>query len=81
LLACFNITDENDNAEATRLMKELAGVGNANDVLVMPIAHHGKNAETGVRGASAYGAGADAILSVLGVTDPCPARPRNDHWR
>lgn len=70
LAACFNITDENDNAEAARLMKELARVGNAGDVLVMPIAHHGKNAETGVRGASAYGAGADAILSVLGVTDP-----------
>jgi AAA domain len=70
LAACFNITDENDNAEAARLMKELARVGNASDVLVMPIAHHGKNAETGVRGASAYGAGADAILSVLGVTDP-----------
>ncbi|MBR1131928.1 AAA family ATPase [Bradyrhizobium iriomotense] len=69
LAACFNIADENDNAEAARLMKELARVGNANDVLVMPIAHHGKNAETGVRGASAYGAGADAILSVLGVTD------------
>ncbi|TQF26895.1 hypothetical protein UNPF46_32210 [Bradyrhizobium sp. UNPF46] len=70
LAACFNIADENDNAEAARLMKELARVGNASDVLVMPIAHHGKNAETGVRGASAYGAGADAILSVLGVTDP-----------
>jgi AAA domain len=70
LAACFNITDENDNAEAARLMKELARVGNASDVLVMPIAHHGKTAETGVRGASAYGAGADAILSVLGVTDP-----------
>lgn len=70
LAACFNITDENDNAEAARLMKELARIGNTNGVLVMPIAHHGKNAETGVRGASAYGAGADAILSVLGATDP-----------
>jgi hypothetical protein len=69
LAACFNIIDENDNAEAARLMKELARVGNASNVLVMPIAHHGKNAETGVRGASAYGAGADAILSVLGGTD------------
>ncbi|MBB4383564.1 AAA family ATPase [Bradyrhizobium sp. SBR1B] len=74
LAACFNITDENDNAEAARLMKELARVGNAGGVLVMPIAHHGKNAETGVRGASAYGAGADAILSVLGVTDPLSGR-------
>ena len=69
LAACFNIIDENDNAEAARLMKELARVGNASNVLVMPIAHHGKNAEPGVRGASAYGAGADAILSVLGGTD------------
>lgn len=70
LAACFNIVDENDNAEAARLMKELARIGNTNDVLAMPIAHHGKNAETGVRGASAYGAGADAILAVLGITDP-----------
>jgi hypothetical protein len=69
LAACFSIVDENDNAEAARLMKELARIGNDNDVLILPIAHHGKNAETGVRGASAYGAGADAILSVLGGTD------------
>lgn len=31
-------------------------IGNAHNVLIMPIAHHGKNAEAGVRGASAYGA-------------------------
>jgi hypothetical protein len=70
LAACFSILDENANSEAAYLMKELARIGNTNDVLVMPVAHYGKNAETGVRGASAYGAGADAILSVLGVTDP-----------
>ena len=70
LAACFSIQDENDNAEAARLMKDLARIGNGNGVLVMPIAHHGKNAETGVRGASAYGAGADAILAVLAATDP-----------
>lgn len=70
LAACFNIEDEKDNAEAAKLMRELARIGNACGALVMPIAHYGKNAEAGVRGASAYAAGADAILAVNGGTDP-----------
>lgn len=70
LAACFSIRDENDNAEAAGLMSDLGRIGSTTRVLVMPIAHHGKNAETGVRGASAYGAGADAILAVLATTDP-----------
>lgn len=70
LAAAFCIRDENDNAEAAGLMSDLGRIGTNARVLVMPIAHHGKNAETGVRGASAYGAGADAILAVLAATDP-----------
>lgn len=70
LAAAFGLQDENDNAEAARAMKVLADLGNAHGVLVLPVAHLGKNAEAGVRGASAYGAGADAILNVIANGDP-----------
>lgn len=65
LAAAFGIEDENDNAEAARIMRRLADLGNKYGTLVMPVAHLGKTPESGIRGASAYGAGADAILSVL----------------
>ncbi len=65
LAAAIGVEDENGNAEAARIMRRLADLGNRYDVLIMPVAHLGKNAESGVRGASAYGAGADAILSIL----------------
>lgn len=64
LAAFFGLQDENDNAEAAGLMAALARIGNENDLLIMPIAHHGKG-DAGVRGASAFGAGADCIISVL----------------
>jgi hypothetical protein len=69
LAATFNIEDENDNAEAARIMKRLSDVGKERGVLIMPVAHLGKTAESGVRGASAYGAGADAILGLLANAD------------
>ena len=70
LAAAFGIEDENANAEAARIMRRLADLGNRYDVLITPVTHMGKNADSGVRGASAYGAGADAILSVLATTNP-----------
>jgi hypothetical protein len=70
LAAAFGIGDENDNAEAAGIMRRLADLGNKYGVLIVPVAHLGKNAETGVRGASAYAAGADAILSVLASGNP-----------
>jgi hypothetical protein len=70
LAAAFGVEDENSNAEAARIMRRLADLGNKYGVLVMPVAHLGKNAETGVRGASAYGAGADVILSILVSGNP-----------
>lgn len=69
LAAVFAVKDENDNAEAALLMRWLAEIGNRQNVLIVPVAHQGKAAESGVRGASAFGAGADAILSVLAVAD------------
>ncbi len=35
----------------------------------MPVAHHGKGESTGVRGASAFGAGADCNIAVLATVD------------
>ncbi len=70
LAAAFGMEDENDNAAAARWMKQLADLGTEYGVLIIAIAHLGKNAESGVRGASAYGAGADAILNVIAQGDP-----------
>jgi len=64
LSAVFNMQDENDNAEAARIIRALKVIGDALDVLLIPIHHYGKGAETGLRGASAWRAGCDAVLSI-----------------
>lgn len=69
LIAGFPISDENDNAECGRLMKQLAAIGNAEDVLILVVTHFGKTAGTGVRGASALTAGADVILTCNATID------------
>ncbi|WP_420132137.1 AAA family ATPase [Rhodopseudomonas sp.] len=69
LPAFVSLQDENGNAEAAQLMKLLAAVGNEAGVLVMPITHFGKGPESGVRGASAFAAGADAILACKAEID------------
>lgn len=70
IAAAFGVEDENDNAAAARIMKSLGDFAAQHGLLVVAIAHLGKNAESGVRGASAFGAGADAILNVIAVADP-----------
>ena len=64
LSAVFNMQDENDNSEAARIIRALKVIGEALDVLLIPIHHYGKGAETGLRGASAWRAGCDAVLSI-----------------
>jgi len=64
LSAVFNMQDENDNSEAARIIRALKVIGDALDVLLIPIHHYGKGAETGLRGASAWRAGCDAVLSI-----------------
>ena len=64
LAATFMLQDENDNSEASKIIKVLANMSQALDCLVMPVHHYGKGAETGLRGASAWRAGSDAVLSV-----------------
>jgi AAA domain len=70
-------TDENDNAEAAKVMAKLRDLSAGTGAVVVGVDHLGKNAEAGSRGASAKEANADFVLAVLGeretsgaVTDP-----------
>ena len=78
LAACFAIEDENDNAKAAAVIRHLKELSDRLNVVVIPIHHYGKSAETGLRGASAWRAGSDVILSVLAdrdhVTGSCDNR-------
>jgi len=64
LAAVFALQDENDNSEASKVIRALKVIGDALDVLLIPVHHYGKGAETGLRGASAWRAGCDAVLSI-----------------
>jgi hypothetical protein len=65
LNAAFTMQDENSNAEAGAIMRSLHWLSKETGALVLPVHHYGKAAETGPRGASAWRAGCDAVLSVL----------------
>lgn len=69
LAASFSMKDENSNAEATAIIRALKELSGALSVAVMPVHHYGKGQETGLRGASAWRAGSDAVLSVLADRD------------
>lgn len=65
--------DENDNSKVGALLATLAGVTDRSDpavgeVFVLLVHHYGKDASQGLRGASAWYAGTDAVLRVW-VTD------------
>ena len=64
LAAVFALQDENDNSEASKIIRAMKVIGDALDVLIIPIHHYGKGAETGLRGASAWRGGSDAVLSI-----------------
>ena len=64
LAAVFALQDENDNSEASRVIRAMKVIGEALDVLLIPVHHYGKGSETGLRGASAWRAGCDAVLSI-----------------
>jgi hypothetical protein len=68
--ASFDIKEEADNAEAARVCKVMRRIGDATDAIVVPIHHYGKNAGVGLRGASAWRANADFVLSVMADIDP-----------
>lgn len=65
MTTAFELKDENDNAEANRIIRSLKWIHSRTGALVVPLHHYGKSAETGLRGASAWKGGTDVILSVL----------------
>jgi phage/plasmid primase-like uncharacterized protein len=69
LAASFSLNDENDNSEAAKAIRAMKTMSDALGVVVLPVHHFGKTAETGLRGASAWRAGCDTVLSVLADRD------------
>jgi hypothetical protein len=67
--AAFNLDDEDDNSEASKTIKRMKHLGQQVGALVVPVHHYGKASTTGLRGASGWKAGCDAILSVLADID------------
>jgi hypothetical protein len=75
--ASFDIEEECDNAEAARVCKTLRRVGEEIRANAVPIHHYGKDAAVGLRGASAWRANADIILSVTADIDPVTGHVTN----
>lgn len=75
--ASFDIKEEADNAEAARVCKIMRGIADATEVVIVPIHHYGKNAGVGLRGASAWRANADFVLSVMADIDPATGHVTN----
>jgi hypothetical protein len=65
LAAAFDLNDENDNAEAAKIIRLIRKIGERLALLVIVVHHYGKGTGTGLRGASAWRGGCDAVLSVL----------------
>jgi hypothetical protein len=64
LVATFDVPDENDNAAAARCVRLMNRIENGLEAALLIVHHYGKAAETGLRGASAWRAGFDTVLSV-----------------
>jgi hypothetical protein len=65
LAAAFGMKDENDNAEAGKVIRCLNQMRDELRVVVAATHHYGKGVETGLRGASAFRGNVDGVLSVL----------------
>ena len=59
-------SDENDNAEAAKLMNVLRMLSERSGAVVVGVDHLGKNVDAGSRGASAKEANSDFVLALLG---------------
>jgi hypothetical protein len=62
--ACFNMQDENSNAEVSRVCSIIRQIGESVGAVMVPIHHYGKDAASGLRGGSAWRGAADVVLSV-----------------
>lgn len=69
LAAAFGMSEENSNAEAANVIRVLRELGNATGAVIAPVHHYGKTHESGLRGASAFRGGADAIISIMAHRD------------
>jgi hypothetical protein len=69
--------DEDDNAEATKVCNVMRQIGEEIGALMAPVHHYGKNADSGLRGASAWKGSADLIEGVLADIDPLSGRASN----
>jgi AAA domain/RepB DNA-primase from phage plasmid/Primase C terminal 1 (PriCT-1) len=63
--ACFDMEDENSNAEVARVCNTIRNIGNSIGGVMIPLHHYGKDAGTGLRGASAWRGAADVVMSVV----------------
>jgi hypothetical protein len=77
IAAAFSMQDENSNAEAAAIMSHLHRLSNEVGALVVPVHHFGKDPTTGLRGASAWRGGADAVLSVSADRNQITGRVEN----
>jgi hypothetical protein len=67
--ACFDMQDENSNAEVARICNFIRSIGDSIGAVTIPVHHYGKEAATGLRGASAWRDSADVVISVLAKID------------
>jgi hypothetical protein len=68
--ACFELKDENDNAEVAKVCKTMQAVAAGFDGVVVAVHHYGKSLEAGPRGASAWRGSSEIVLGVLADVDP-----------
>ena len=61
----FDLTDEDNNSECAAALKKTRQIGDMFGGLVALVHHYGKSAGTGLRGGSAWRAGADVVLRVV----------------
>jgi AAA domain/Primase C terminal 1 (PriCT-1) len=72
--ACFSLKDENDNAQVSGVCRLMRQIGQSVGSVVIPIHHYGKDAGTGLRGASAWHGAADVVVSVTADIDTLSGR-------
>jgi hypothetical protein len=77
IAAAFNMKDEDDNAEATKVCNVMRTISDELGILMSPVHHYGKNPESGLRGASAWKGSADIVQGVLADIDPLSGRASN----
>lgn len=69
LSSAGGFSDENDNAEAAKLMDVLRQLSEKSGAVVVGVDHLGKNVDAGSRGASAKEANSDFVFALLGTKD------------